>query len=362
MTVNTPPYSSLNNKLSLKLSIVVSLLMTLFTFARFFLEDKHPRFEDYIQNLDIMTYEPSIYHIVICFLGGVVNFFLLYEICFWILRKKLKRLRKYFMTFFGTFGVASLICFIFFKTVLQFSQNIPDFHNHLLHIFHNHVLHIGLVLSLIVFLSTLYISSFIRNQQTLLENQRLVAENILNRHEALKNQLNPHFLFNSLNTLDGLIGFDNEKAHSYLHNLSSTFRYTIQNKEITTLKDELSFVESYAYLMKIRYGDNFCIEYAVDERYNHYYITPLSLQVLMENAIKHNIVNDRHPLTLRIETTERDTIRISNAIQPKINKSSGEGIGLANLIERYRLLFGMEIIVTKDGNFTVEIPLIRKIS
>ena len=238
------PYSSLNRKLAIILSLSVSLLMTFFTFARFFFDDRHPRFGDHLQNVE-MIYEPSIYHIIIYFVGIVVCFFLLYEVCFWIFRKNLRSLKKHFAAFFGTFGVASLLCFILFKTaLLQFSHIFPDdFHHHLLHIVHNHVWHISFAVSLIVFLSTLYISSFIRNQQTRFENQRLIAENIRNRHEALKNQLNPHFLFNSLNTLDGLIGFDDEKAHNYVQNLSSIFRYTIQNKEITSLKDELNFVE-----------------------------------------------------------------------------------------------------------------------
>jgi LytS/YehU family sensor histidine kinase len=216
-----------------------------------------------------------------------------------------------------------------------------------------------LVAAVIVFLSTLTLTSLIRSHQTLLENQQLVAENIRNRYEALKNQLNPHFLFNSLNTLDGLIGFDDEKAHNYLQNLSSSFRYTIQNKEIITLIEELQFVESYCYLMKIRYGDNLTIQYAVNEKYNEYFIMPVSLQLLIENAIKHNVINDKHPLTIGIETTENDTIKVSNAIQPKINDDVGEGIGLVNLMERYRLLFGMDVIITKNETFGVEIPLIE---
>jgi LytS/YehU family sensor histidine kinase len=214
--------------------------------------------------------------------------------------------------------------------------------------------------TVIVFLSTLSISILIRNQQTLIENQQLIVENSRNRYEALKNQLNPHFLFNSLNTLDGLMGFDDEKAHNYLQNLSSTFRYTIQNKEITSLKDELHFVESYAYLMKIRYGDNLNIQYAVDEKYHCYYIMPVTLQLLLENAIKHNVINDKHPLTIYIETTDKDTIKVSNKIQPKINAKKSEGIGLTNLIERYDLLFGLDINIAENSAFKIEIPLIKK--
>jgi LytS/YehU family sensor histidine kinase len=208
---------------------------------------------------------------------------------------------------------------------------------------------------------TQFISTLIRHRQVLLENQQLIAENMRNRYEALKNQLNPHFLFNTLNTLDGLIGFDDEKAHNYLQNLSSSFRYTIQNKEITTLKEELDFVKSYTYLMKIRYGENLTIQYAVDEKYNNFQIMPISLQLLIENAIKHNVINDKHPLTIFVETTENDSIKVSNTIQPKINAEAGEGVGLANLVERYNLLFGKDVVITQNGVWGVEIPLIGEI-
>ena len=352
MIANHNQYSSLNHKLALKLSISFSLLMTFFIFAKTFFGEGHPHFESQHPNFDVIL-QPTVHHIVIYFLGIVLIFYLLYEFCFWIFRQKWKSFKKHVAAFFGTYGIATLMCLISLKITLLLSQNIPDS-------FHKHILHIGFLPSLIVFLSTLFISSFIRNQQTRLENQRLVAENIRNRHEALKNQLNPHFLFNSLNTLDGLIGFDDEKAHNYLQNLSSTFRYTIQNKEITTLKDELSFAEAYAYLMKIRYGDNLKIQYAVDEKYNLYYITPLCLQVLIENAIKHNVINDRHPLTIHIETTEKEAIRVSNTIQPKLDVEAGEGIGLANLVERYHLLFGMDVVIDKNDVFSVEIPLIKQ--
>ena len=356
-------HSSLNHKLAAQISLFVTLMLTVFTFARFIFDTGQPsRFENY-QQIPDNIFEPAISHIIIFFLSCAVIFFLLYETAFWIVRKKMGRLKKYFVAFLGIFGVALLMCFLFFKASLQFLKDIPfDFQNLIEHILYKHVFQIALIISLIVFLSTLYILSFLRNQQTRLENERLISENIRNRHEALKNQLNPHFLFNSLNTLDGLIGFDDEKARSYLHNLSAIFRYTIQNKEITSLREELNFVESYACLMKIRYGNSLQIQYTVDEKYNDFNIMPLSLQLLIENAIKHNVVNDRHPLIIKIITTQNDSIMVSNAIQPKLNACEGEGIGLANLVERYRLLFDLEVMINKTDVFAVEIPLVKKYS
>jgi sensor histidine kinase YesM len=285
--------------------------------------------------------------------------YLLFEYCFWIFRKKLGVRKKGLIAFCGTISLSLLISPVFSKIMFQLFQSMPD---DLYGRFIGVNLIKDLIISFIVYLNTQFLSTSIRNRQVLFENQQLAVENMRNRYEALKNKLNPHFLFNTLNTLDGLIGFDDEKAHNYLQNLSSTFRYTIQNKEIKTLKEELDFVESYTCLMKIRYGNDLSIQYAIDEKYNDFYIMPISLQLLIENAIKHNVIKDKYPLTIFIETTENDTIKVSNSIQPKINAEAGEGIGLANLVERYNLLFDKEIMITKNGVFGVEIPLIEQIN
>lgn len=196
-------------------------------------------------------------------------------------------------------------------------------------------------------------------QKTLVENEKLISENIRNRYEALKNQVDPHFLFNSLNTLNGLIGYDDGRAHKYVEKLSSVFRYTIQNKEIISLRDELDFTDSYGYLMKIRYGENFTIECDIEEIYFSYYIMPISIQLQVENAIKHNVISNKYPLCIKISTTDSATLTIENKIQPKALPVSGTGIGLANLAERYKLLFHKEVIITNTNNvFRVEIPLI----
>ncbi|MEI7501796.1 MAG: histidine kinase [Paludibacter sp.] len=218
-----------------------------------------------------------------------------------------------------------------------------------------------LIVVLIVLITTLLFSSVFERQKTLIENEQLIVENIRIRYEVLKNQVDPHFLFNSLNTLDGLIGIDDDKAHEFVENISSVFRYTINNKEIMYLDEELDFTESYACLMKIRYGDNFQIQYQIEEKYRTYYIMPISLQLLVENAIKHNCISNRHQLIINIETTENDTIKVSNRIQPKMDVEPGTGIGLANLTERYKLLFQKEIIISKTDVFSVEIPLIKQL-
>ena len=340
---------SLNHKSAFRLSLIISLLLVFFMLIGFIFSKK----DNHLSNV-------SIFNAIVQYITNIIVLFVLYEFCFWVFRKKWKRHKRHFVALFGTIGLTILISPVFSNIALLIIQPIAGDELLLDRVVVLNIIK-DLVLSFIVYLSTLSVVTVIHGQQTLLENQRLLAENIRNRYEALKNQLNPHFLFNSLNALDGLISLDEGKAHNYVQSLSSMFRYTIQNKEITTLKEELNFVESYAYLMKIRYGDNLNIQYAVDKKYNRYYIMPVSLQLLMENAIKHNVINDKYHLTIHIETTANNTIKVSNAIQPKINTEAGEGIGLANLVERYHLLFGMEVVITKNGVFTVEIPLIDKL-
>ena len=206
--------------------------------------------------------------------------------------------------------------------------------------------------------SLLHISN--KQQQTALENRTLIAENMRTRYEALKNQVDPHFLFNSLNTLHALIKIDADKAQQYVQQLSFVFRYTLQNREIISLEEELRFTQAYCHLMQIRYGENLRFEYRIDPRFNNYRMLPLSLLVLVENAIKHNVVSARQPLTVRFATGENGSICVSNPVQLKKEAETGEGIGLVNLSERYRLMWQQDIVIThQEGFFRVEVPLLN---
>lgn len=340
---------SSNHRTAFSLSMIIGFMLAFFSLVGTIFSEKS-------YNLSKVL----VYNIIVHFAVTILVLFILYEFCFWAFRRtRIQERKRHLVALLGIFGLTILISPVFsYIELYLFRPFGADLRLNQFIVFN---LIVDLVLSFIVFLSTLTVVIVIHNQQMLLENQQLYAENLRNRFEALKSQLNPHFLFNTLNTLDGLIGFDNEKAHLYLHNLSSSFRYTIQSKGITTLKEELDVVESYAYLMKIRYGDNFDIQYAINVRYNNFYIMPLSLQLLIENAIKHNVINDKHPLTIHISTTENESIKVTNLIQPKIKIETGEGIGLANLIERYRLLFDKEVLVTQNDFFGIEIPLIEHI-
>ena len=189
------------------------------------------------------------------------------------------------------------------------------------------------------------------------ENETLRSENILTRFEALKNQLDPHFLFNSLNTLQSLITLDTEKAENYLQQLSSVLRYTLQNKEVISLEEELRCVQAYCDMMQIRYGENLKFEFKIDEKYNNFKVLPLSLQSLIENSVKHNVISSKQPLVVTVATGD-DSVSVSNPIQPKTSPEESNGIGLVNLTERYRLKWNKNVEITDDGStFCVKLPL-----
>jgi len=214
----------------------------------------------------------------------------------------------------------------------------------------------------VVTLSSLLMYIAEKQQKIAVENERLQAEYMKTRFMAIRNQVDPHFLFNSLNTLSSLINTDSARAEDYLQQLSWVFRYALQNKEIVTLAEELKFTMAYSGMMQIRYENSLKFDYQVDDKYLNCLIIPISLQTLVENAIKHNVVSRRRVLHITIRTTENYTLIISNPVQVKKEPESGEGIGLANLSERYRLLWNREILI-KDGGgiFEVEIPLITNV-
>lgn len=208
-----------------------------------------------------------------------------------------------------------------------------------------------------------YIIYLIRRQQlVLIENEQLQAENIRNQYEVLKNQLNPHMLFNSLNTLRSLVRENQDKAQDYIQELSRVLRYTLQSNESqsVSLRQEMEFVSAYIFLQKMRFENNLQFDIQTDKKLEEHRLPPMSVQVLIENAVKHNEISNRKPLTIHIRTDKEGNLSVSNAIQPKWTTTSGTGIGLVNLAKRYRLLFKQDIQITEDAEFTVSIPLIEK--
>ena len=201
-----------------------------------------------------------------------------------------------------------------------------------------------------------------QKQSIVLENEALKREALQSQFESLKNQLSPHFLFNSLTALKVLIQADQGKAQNYINSLSKALRYTLQSneKQLVSLQEEMEFMDSYLFLIRMRYDTNLLVNSLIDENLLMLKLPPLTLQTLVENAIKHNEISKRKPLTIEIGTTAQDSLYVRNNIQKKFTEDGGTGIGLTNLSKQLLLLIGKDITVTKnDEFFIVEIPLIN---
>ncbi len=213
----------------------------------------------------------------------------------------------------------------------------------------------------IVILTSQLLRSVYFQHVVAVENEALRTENMRTRYKALKNQMDPHFLFNSLNTLQSLLGANAEKAQDYLQQLSVVLRSSLHNKEVVTLEEEIKSVLSYCNLMQIRYGENLTFVFNIDTSYYDRFVLPLSLQGLVENAIKHNVISAKQPLCVTISTAPGATISVENAIQQKLTSEPSNGIGLASLAERYRLKWGEEVAISSEGErFKVTLPLMEK--
>ena len=177
--------------------------------------------------------------------------------------------------------------------------------------------------------------------------------------KALKSQLSPHFLFNSLNTISSLVFKDKEKAEGFIRKLAEMYQYTLQSyqQKLTTLKEELDFVDSYQYLLKTRFGDKFQCEVEVDSGLYTTKIPPLTLQMLIENAVKHNVLEEENPLNIKVSIDSKYIV-VKNNITRKPKKVSSFQIGLKNINARYLLLHEEGIIVTNGENFQVKVPVI----
>ncbi len=194
----------------------------------------------------------------------------------------------------------------------------------------------------------------------LIKNEELQRKNTQAQLEALKNQVNPHFLFNSLNTLVSVIPEDTETAVKFAENLSSVYRYIleIRDKELITLKEELDCIKAYQYLLSIRFGDHIKFEFNNMHNLNGQHIVPLSIQMLMENAVKHNVISQSRPLSISINL-EDDTLKVCNNLQIKTNNVNSTGVGLKNIEQRYKLLVNKEIKIDKsNGIFCVSLPIL----
>ena len=195
-----------------------------------------------------------------------------------------------------------------------------------------------------------------------MQKNMLEKDNIMAQYSALKNQVNPHFLFNSLNVLSTLIYKDVKQSDLFIREFSKVYRYILElnTEAVVPVKKELDVLNSYIFLQKIRYPENLVVHTNLDGIVLQKYVPPLALQSLVENAIKHNKISTQNPLQIDI-IAEDDFITVSNNYQPRTEEVQSTGIGLKNLKEKYELISGLiPKFSVIDKQFVAKIPIINK--
>jgi sensor histidine kinase YesM len=219
------------------------------------------------------------------------------------------------------------------------------------------------VISISIFYLILNRKSHSRMRSMEIQAEQLMKENAVAQFEALKNQVSPHFLFNSLSILSSLVHVDANLSEKFIDQLSKAYRYILEQKdnETVTLKTELDFLKSYAFLLKIRFENKFDVKISItDHDAGKYRIAPLTLQLLVENSVKHNSMSEKEPLIIAV-SIEDDHLVVANPVRPRsqTERISSTGIGLTNIKNRYQLLTKKPIEIGQDEKlFTVKIPLL----
>ncbi len=222
---------------------------------------------------------------------------------------------------------------------------------------------VGLCVNLIF--ETLYEADYMlsKYKESKAEKETIAKLSVAQEFDLLKSQVNPHFLFNCFNTLSSLITVDKQKADVFLNELSKVYRYLLRNNEegVSTVDNEIKFIQSYYQLLQTRHGDAVQLNIQIDKRYETYLLPSLTLQLLIENAVKHNALSKNKPLVIDVFTAAGNKMVVNNNLQRRTIKAPSNKIGLENIKAKYELLKqpGFQVM-EDDKNFTVVLPLIWK--
>lgn len=220
----------------------------------------------------------------------------------------------------------------------------------------------GLWITLTIVIIFHFIYFYNKYQQNRIKEQKVIAGTASAKFDALKNQLDPHFLFNSLNVLTSLIEENPDNAQKFTTSLSKVYRYVLEqkSKELVSVDEELEFAKTYMSLLKMRFEDSIIFDIPEKASNPESKVVPLSLQLLLENAVKHNTVTSSNPLHIKIYE-DGDSLVVENNLQPKQIVKKSSGVGLSNIMQRYDLLTNKKVNINKEANrFAVTIPMLTK--
>jgi len=221
---------------------------------------------------------------------------------------------------------------------------------------------VSLLISIVASLIFYAIWYYKHYQENKVKEQKIIAGNAAAKFDALKNQLDPHFLFNSLNVLTSLIDENPNQAQKFTTSLSKVYRYVLEqkNKDLVTVDEELQFAKTYVRLLKMRFEDSIIFDIPDKSSNSEAKIVPLSLQLLLENAVKHNVVTTKRPLHIKV-FEEGNMLSVTNNLQEKQVVKKSSGVGLTNIQQRYSILSDKKVVINKTkSNFNVELPMLTR--
>jgi len=218
----------------------------------------------------------------------------------------------------------------------------------------------GILINLVFYMFLHLLQQHYENQHVNMQLERIRNDNLGAQYESLKQQINPHFLFNSLNTLKAMVESGDKEAVDFILKLSNFYRYTLESRKLDLIhvSEEMEILKAYIFLQKARFEDGFTFTSTLDEKTLNTLIPPFTLQLLIENCIKHNVVSLQKPLHIRVYK-EDEKIVVENPIQLRTRENNSLGVGLKNINLRYGHLHGKKIEIVSDNNvFQIKLPLI----
>ncbi|CAN5622064.1 hypothetical protein BH11BAC2_BH11BAC2_14520 [soil metagenome] len=300
-----------------------------------------------------------------CYLGAFIQT----TIVWYVNRLVLIRLRQRFPTIRKTGArvwrqfIVSTILSVLISIIMSYYIDIREVWGQHLD-WRDYIYNILVILIFVYLASGIYEITFYFGewQRSVTEAEELKKANLQSQFDSLKSQVNPHFLFNSLNTLSSLIEEQPDQAVKFVNQLSIVYRYLLQSneKELITLKEELDFLHAYFFLLKTRFAEGIILKIDIPDTYLNFLIPPLTLQILMENAVKHNVVAVSKPLFVALKVAGDNRLLFSNNYQKKTVHVVSNGMGLANIAAKYKLMNQPGIHIDETPQyFSISLPLLN---
>lgn len=316
--------------------------------------------EDWSPLNALLTFAISLMYSLIIGLGnGFVNDFLTRRFS-WVEQTKTRVILGIIATFLVNVILVLLCNYVTYILILK--KNANDFFSGNMGISNWITINIALLVSAILHAKS-FMEEWKKSTRKEVVEQKIIAKSANAQFESLKNQLDPHFLFNSLNVLSSLIDENPNLAQRFTSSMSKIYRYVLEqkDKELVTVEEELDFAKTYCELLKTRFEDSVNFEVEVKDKKG--FVVPLSLQLLLENCIKHNFATSAKPLIIKIYS-ENGNLIVENNLQAREQVKEREGIGLSNIVQRYSLITNRNVFIEKSEDyFKVKLPILtQKIS